>query len=571
MAGVAPPSPQKSIHGGLFSPLARGQYAALVRVQTRMFVNSLRTKRGSFELGAHILVFLIFSLIACGPAFGLGFGAWVAVTHGRILGISVLLWVLFLAWQFFAALAPALGGQNPELSHLLRYPVSFGSWIVLYLVYGLAAPSTLIGIIWATAIGIGISIARPDLFLWTACTLALFIFFNLLLARMILAWIERWLAQRRTREIVTAIFLFLALAAQVFNPAYRQNPYSRPLSHVQSKTANRVASRFMEAQKVFPPGLVINSINLRAQHRPLQASEDFLWLGVYTFGAGALLALRLRSESRGENLSDAPRRSTTALRKVRRRPALDFSGPLFSGPIAAVFEKDLRYLMRSGPMLYNLAAPLVMVFLFGGMARGGQFSGVRSRYALPIGMVWAFFGLARLICNNLGMEGDGIQFYFLSPTPMRTVVLSKNALHFVLFLLEIALISAVVVFRFGLPSPSMATDTLAWLIFAVPANFAVGNLLSITMPYRINMTRIRRETGALGNGLTSLITQLGLVAVGALVLVPCALMGHSLLAAPVFLALAAISLFVYWRVLGNVNRMVQSRQESLTLEIMKTT
>jgi ABC-2 type transport system permease protein len=285
-----------------------------------------------------------------------------------------------------------------------------------------------------------------------------------------------------------------------------------------------------------------------------------------------LLAWRLRSESRGENLSEAPRRSAIAVRKVRRRPALDFSGPLFSGPIAAVFEKDLRYLMRSGPMLYNLAAPLVMVFVFGGAFRGGgQYSSLRLQYALPLGLVWAFFGLARLICNNLGMEGDGIQFYFLSPTPMRTVVLGKNFLHLILFLLEAALISGLIVFRFGRPSLSIAAATLAWLVFAVPANFAVGNLLSIAMPYRINMSRIRRETGALGNGLTSMATQLGFVAIGALVLVPCAIFGQTWLAVPIFLVLAALALFIYLRVLGSVDRMVQSRQESLTLEIMKTT
>jgi ABC-2 type transport system permease protein len=205
-------------------------------------------------------------------------------------------------------------------------------------------------------------------------------------------------------------------------------------------------------------------------------------------------------------------------------------------------------------MLYNLAAPLVMVVLFGGTIRGGEFSGLRMEFALPIGMAWAFLGLARLICNNLGAEGDGIQFYFLSPTPLRTVILSKNLLHFTLFLFEGTLIAA----------------TIAWLVFAVPANFAVGNLLSITMPYRINMARIRRETGALGNGLLSMATQLVILLVGAAVLAPCVFLGRPWLAPPIFLVLGVISLFVYLRVLGGVDSLVQSRMDALTLEIMKT-
>ncbi len=565
MAGIGARSPQPEVHTGLFSPLARGQYSALAWVQSRMFVNSLRTRRGSLEFGAQVLVFFLFCVVALGPAFGLGFGAWVAAAQNRFLGIAVLLWVLMSTWQLFAALAPAIAGKNPELGHLLRYPVSFGSWIVLYLVYGLAAPSTLIGIIWTTAIGIGISIARPHLFLWIAFTLALFVLFNLLLARMILAWIERWLAQRRTREIVTAIFLFLALGAQVFNPVYHQNAHSHPFTDARRQSVNRTAGRVMRAQRFLPPGLIVDSLQKLAQHTPLRAGEDLFWLGLYTLGAGGLLTIRLRAESRGESLSEAPRRSTRAARKARRPPTLDFSGP-----IAAVFEKDLRYLMRSGPMLYNLAAPLVMVGVFSGAIRSGQFSNIRLQYALPIGMVWAFLGLARLISNNLGAEGDGIQFYFLSPTPMRTVILGKNLLHLVLFVLEAALISVIVIFRFGVPAASMATATVAWLVFAVPANFAVGNLLSINMPYRVNMARMRRETGALGNGLLSMAAQLVILLVGAAVVAPCAFLGHPWLAPPILLVLGAVGVFVYLRVLGGVDTMVHSRMDSLTLEIMKT-
>jgi hypothetical protein len=61
------------------------------------------------------------------------------------------------------------------------------------------------------------------------------------------------------------------------------------------------------------------------------------------------------------------------------------------------------------------------------------------------------------------------------------------------------------------------------------------------------------------------------VAIGALVLAPCAIFGEPWLATPIFLVLAMISSFGYLRMLGSVDRMVQSRMDSLTLEIMKTT
>ena len=563
-AGAEPASshPQRP---GFLSPLARQQYAALAWVQTRIFLNSLRTRRGSFELGARIASFLIFAVMALGPAAGLGFGAWIAVDHGRWLGITVLLWVLFLVWQVFSALAPALAGQNPELSHLLRYPVTFGSWLLLYLVYGLAAPSSLIGTLWAVAIAIGISAARPNLLPWTALTLALFVLFNLLLSRMILAWIERWLAQRRTREIITGVLLFLALAAQAMNPALHPSHHGLPYGIHKNKVLV-ISGELNRLQRILPPGLAASSLEHAAEHHAAGSTAALSWLALYTAMAAGLLAFRLRAESLGENLNEAPRRVSAARSRAQARPGALMN---FSGPIAAVFEKDLRTLLRSGPMLYNLAAPLVMAMVFGGAMHGGAVSRLRAEYALPVGMVWAFLGLTRLVCNNLGGEGAGLQVYFLSPTPMKTVILGKNLLCLVLFAVEALMITVLIVARFGAPPPSMIAVTLAWILFAVPANFTLGNLLSVRMPYRANLTRIRREPGALGNGLLSVGVQLALLSVGALVVVPCEAFGHPWLAPPILLALAGGGFFLYFRVLAGMNAIPQSRIESLMFELVK--
>lgn len=553
---------------GPLSNLARRQYAALTWMQSRMFVNSLRTRRGSFELGARLVTFLLFTLLAIGPAVGMGMGAYLLVSDGHLRSLAVPLWILALMWQFFSALAPALAGQNPDLSHLLRYPVSFGSWILLYLMYGVVAPSSLIGLLWTAAIGIGVLIAHPESWAWVALSLAVFAFFNLLLSRMILAWIERWMAQRRSREIVTGIFLLIALCAQVFNPAFHQHRRGMPYGLTRGKIA-LLGYRIWRFEKGLPPGLAAESIAESISHDSPQKVKNLSGLGVWVVAAAGLLVVRLRSESRGENLSETPKRATIAKARAHRRPRgwLDFSGP-----VAAVFEKDLRYLMRSGPMLYGLASPLVMVFLFGSTARfaPGKLGALRMGYALPLGLVWAFLGLTRLISNNLGTEGQGIQFYFLSPTPLRTVVLGKNALHLSLFLLEALVITIIVTVRFGPPSPSIAAISLAWMAFAVPANLAAGNLLSIAMPYRVNLARMSRKQGAVGNGLLSMLTQFGVVAAGALIVVPCALMARPWLAVPVLLLLAVVGAFIYWRVLAGVDRRIAARMETLIREVAKS-
>ncbi len=560
-ADVPVPAPR----AGPLSPLARQQYAALVWLQFRIFVNGFRTLRGSFEFGARIITGFLFFVMAVGPAFGLGFAAWVGVSHGHPLAVAVPLWVLCGVWQVFSALVPALAGQNPELAHLLRFPVSFGSWILLFLIYGAFTPSTLIGLIWAFGIGIGVTVARPSLFLSTAVTLMLFALFNILLSRTILAWVERWMAQRRTREIFTGILLLLALVGQVFNPAFHDygQRHSGPAHH---RNAPQIPSRVWAVQAALPPGLATEAI-VQPMGRTGTGGLPLCGLGLYTAAIAGLLTLRLRAESRGESLSEAPRRvARVKAREQNRAPSfLDFSGP-----VAAVFEKDMRYLLRSGPMLYALAAPLVMVFLFGGAVRSGSLGHLRAEYALPLGLVWAFLGLTRLVTNNLGIDGQGLSFYFLSPTPLHTVILAKNALHLTLLLLEAVLITGLVIFRFGLPAPTVGAATLAWILFAVPTNFAVGNLLSILTPYRMNLNRMRNEPGAIGNGLLSTLTQAVVLGVGALVYVPCALFNHAWLATPILLALAAISVFAYLRILALVDRLMQSKQESLLLQLAKT-
>lgn len=549
------------VEGGITSRLARSQYAALAWMRSRIFFNSLRTARGGAELGANLMSIFFTALIAFGPSVGLGIGAYAMLAQGHPRGVVLLLWILCLVWQFFSAMAPALAGQNPEMTHLLRFPVSFGSWVLLYLFYGFLAPSTIIGVLWTIAIGVGITIARPELFLWAAVTLAVFAFFNLLLSRTILAWVERWMSQRRSREIVTGVFLFLVLSLQLLNPALRHGRHDLPFG-LHRETVSLVGSSVFTLQKALPPGLAADAI-LTAESSAARVGA-LGWLALYTVVVAFLLGIRLRSESRGESLSEAPRRAAPAKARTQSRPLFDYPGP-----VAAVFEKDLRYLLRSGPLLYNLAAPLVMVFIFSSTYHSGSFSSVRTQYAFPVAIVWAFLGLTRLISNNLGGEGEGIQFYFLSPTPMRTVLLAKNLFHGALALLEAALIAAIIVFRFGLPAPSVVAATLAWFLFALPANFTVGNTLSILMPYRMNLTRMRRERGAMGNGLISMFSQFAIIGIGALVVAPFAFFGHRWLATPVLLLLAAVSFAVYWFLLGKAEGMIQAHRESLAREVMK--
>ena len=538
----------------------RDQYRAVAQMRWRMLVNSLRTGRGSFEFGARILTQVFFGTVGLMIGMGLGFAAWQIASHDSLRFLAVLFWPVLIFWQF-VPITVASFQENADLSIFLRFPLTFRSYALFYILFGLFDIGSLVGGIALLGIWIGASIARPGLFLWITLTVALFAAFNILLTRMIFAWIDRWLAQRKTREVLGVVFLFLILAVQLVNPAlYQMNGHHHELNRATVMKRLYTAER---VQRVLPPGLAASALDRAHQDRPLAAASDLFFLVCYAAAAGAILGIRLHAEYRGESLGEAPAPVAKAARARSERAR--FEG---SGPVAAVIEKEIRYLMRSGVMLYGFLAPLVIVFLFSG-SHGTRGPGFAGEYALPIGVAYSFLGLTRFLYNNLGGEGAGIQLYFLSPTPFRKVMFAKNIVHTMIFLVELILVCAIVGFRVGIPGPQILAVTFCWLLFAVPTQLAIGNILSITMAYRMNMTRMSREQGAAGNALLSLLVEVLVFGVGAAVYLPLEFSGHADLAAPVLLLLAAGSILFWLRVLANSGAMAEARKESLITNLYR--
>src|SRR6185312_16026003 len=77
----------------------RAQYAAVAQMRWRMLLHSLRTKRGSFEMGARILSQTFFGLIGLAIGVGLGFGAWQITSHTSLSALAALFWPVLIFWQ----------------------------------------------------------------------------------------------------------------------------------------------------------------------------------------------------------------------------------------------------------------------------------------------------------------------------------------------------------------------------------------------------------------------------------------------------------------------------------------
>ena len=535
-----------------------------------LFTFGLRSIRGILELGASGIELMIFTFVGLGLGIGLGFASRALVSHGMWSYLPIEFWVLCFVWQMIPVTLASFQDQF-DLSGLLRFPVSFGSFFVLYVVFGLADVSTILGLLCCLGIWIGITAVRPEMFLWTALVLGGFAAFNVLLARAILAWIDRWLAQRRTREIATALFLLLMVSLQLLNPAlgvfkYRnQNRHRAQTEHQQKQAERGPLMKTAEAVQLWlPPGLAAGAVERAAERKTVAATASMGVLGLYVLAIGGVLAVRLRAEFRGENLGEAPSRKKT---ETREREWLSNG----AGPLAAVMEKELRTLFRSMPQLYALGVPVVMVFVIGSLFRNGM-SAVKHhpfQLALPVCVAYGLLGFTRVIYNNLGTEGTGIQVIFLSPTPIRTVMMAKNFFHGALYCL-VALISTVLAsLRLGRPSAVILAVTVAWLGFALPANLAVGNIFSLTMPYRVNPGRLTRQPGSQANALLSMLIQTTLLGVGAAVIGLCTFFDRMWLAAPILLVLTGIAISAWLRVLEKADSMANEHRDELMAKLVR--
>jgi ABC-2 type transport system permease protein len=590
MAGIVGPGPIPQpdfipAHGGIFGAQARAQYAATATLRFNMLRNSLRSRKGALELGAQTVSLLIYFTMGVLLATGVGVGSFFLVINAIYL-LPILFWVLMFVWVMLTILLASFQEQF-DLGILLRFPVRFSSYYLLYIVFGLADPATILGGLCSLGFLAGISAARPALFPWTALALLIFAVFNLLLVRAVFAWIDRWLAQRKTREILGAIFMIAMLSLQLLNPAVWQHRDSSGKSVNQQQKVVREVSNQLKPwmstvnaiQRWLPPGLAADAIVSASKRDPAASLQSLGVLLLWSLGAGGILAGRLRSEFRGENLGQAPARKKAPI-KVRIVPtaafrALDQTGeaamPTTAGSVAAILEKEFRALLRTMPLLYSIGAPVLLMAVFSGaFLQGHGPVGHIFPYALPICVVYAQLGFIQLFYNNLGAEAAGLQVYFLSPTPFRTVMLAKNVFHTILFVLVAAVALILTTLRLGQPPLDILLTTIAWLCFSLPMNLAVGIIFSIRLPYRVNPGRLSRQRGSQANALLSLCVQLGILAIGAAVFAIGWFLKQQLISAAIFLVLSAAAIFFWMRVLSNSSAMATARRVDLLATLMKT-
>lgn len=549
----------------LNAPLRQsGQLIAIAHLRWRMFVNGLRSKRGKMELASRIIVTSAFALGGLGGFTASAGFAWYFVSQGKAEFLAILLWPVFFFWQVFPVMATAFT-NNPDSSDLLRFPLNYRSYFLIRLTYGFFDPASALGSLGLLGIFLGASFARPVLFPWTLLVLATFALFNLVLMQTVFAWLERWLAQRRTREILGVLFILFMLSFQLIGPMMER------LEKKPHPEFSRVAEIVTRVQAVLPPGLAADAIAQASHAEYVVGLTSLLFLGSLTLAIGSLLHLRLRAQFRGENLSEAAARPTV---EQAQRPQVGWELPGVSQAVAAVFEKEVRYISRSGPMLLTLIMPIFMLLVFrlGPMNPMRQQSNFFSRapdMAFPGAAAYALLVLTNLVYNSFGGDSGGIQFFYASPVRFRQIVLGKNLTHAGILLADTVLAWTAVTYFYGAPRPAVSLATLAGLLFAAPLNFTAGNLLSIYAPRKRDFSTFGRQNVSQTTVLASLGVQVVIVGVGAAGFVVARLYKNLWIAAFLFLALSAISIPVYWIVMKRIDGIALQRRETLVAELCR--
>lgn len=542
----------------------RTQFAAIAALRWRLFVNTLRSTRGKLELLSQIAIGFAFAIGGLGGALGMGIAASIMISAGRPELLALLFWFVFFFWQLFPIMTTAFGGTT-DASALLRFPLSYRSYFLVRMAFGAFDPATAVGTLWSLGILFGVGFVKPLLLPWTLLVLLSFAAFNLLFMQMIFAWIERWLAQRRTREIMGVLFVLLMLSFQLIGPVVR---------HFERRTSRPDVQRYVDVlvpvERILPPGLAGDAIAQAVYPQVMTSVSSLALLCAFIFIIGYTLHVRLWAQYRGENLSEVAASAVPKDQTLR----LGWMLPGLSTPVAAVLEKETRYLLRSGPVLLTLIMPMfaLLVIRFGAMnafQHSSTFMAHAPRMAFPAAAAYTLLILTSLVYNIFGADAAGIQFFFAAPVRFRQIVLAKNLTHAGILGAELLVAWIAVCLLYGPPEFSITMAALSGLLFAVPLNFSVGNLLSIHFPKKVDYSSFRNTKPSQTSALIGFLVQLFIIGVGAVVFWIAGLYGAYWIATAIFLALAGISFAAYRMILNRMDSLAVERRETLLAELCR--
>ena len=561
------------------------QLLAVAWLRWRIFINSTFRRRTTgtrqaiglaFAILIRIIVWPFLALMVIGPIGGSGFFAWDAIAENHPQRLAPLLAGITLLWLFVNVNGQnvAAVASNFDPSSLTRFPLRFGRYLVLRTLIGVLTPSTIVGCLALLAAAVGIGVAKPALALPALVVLAVYALMNIFLMRMIGAWLERWLANRRFREIFGALMALSVVGFQFLN-------FQRPPSHALGGRASWVLNILQSSGSQLhwlPPGFAANAI-LQAAH-PIAALAQFAGLLANTALFAAVFAIRLHKQFLGEFLSEgASRRANerssprNVVRTQQASPAARTvsavnARPAFPPIVAACLHKEWLTLRGNGMQLIGMLTPLFFVVILNRSVFRGS-----PTYFLPGAIAYVLFGVLAGLYNIFGADGLGVQVYLLAPVRLRDVIVAKNLMSLAVIVAEAGLAWILVSMLTRTPIPlAIQVSTGLWTILVIGANLALGTMRSIQAPRRFvpGQTQRRRSTPTnRTSGLLIMLVLFGSMALQFPVTLLCRYFDNPWLGAWIFGPLAFAAVAAYALLLHNADRFILAHRDVFAEELCK--
>jgi ABC-2 type transport system permease protein len=563
---------------------ARVQLLAVAWLRWRIFVNNTFRRRSSGKSQAvglalailvRIIVWPFLALMVIGPIGGSGYLAWTMIAGNHPQRLAPLLAAITVLWLFVSVngqnVAAALSSFDP--SSLIRFPLRFGRYLILRTFIGLLTPSTIVGCLALLAAAIGIGLAKPALALPALAVLAVYALMNVFLTRMIGAWLERWLANRRFREIFSALMALFAVGFQFLN-------YQRAPMHAVGGRSPWVLNLLHSSGaglQWLPPGFAANAIIWQSHRFAALAQLAALLASTALFAA--VFAIRLHKQFLGEYLSEGASRSANKS-PAHRRPlsplrasSVAATAPLpagrpFAPIVAACLHKEWLTLRGNGVQMIGMLTPLVFVVLLNRSVFAGH-----STYFLPGAIAYVLFGVLAGLYNVFGADGLGVQIYLLAPIRLRDVIVAKNLMSLSIIVAEAGLAWLLVSILTRTPIPlTTQFSTGLWTVFVIAVNLALGTVRSIQAPRRFTPGQAQQRRTTPTNrtsGLLIMLVLFGSMALQFPVTFLCRYFGNPWLGVWIFGPLAVASIAAYLLLLLNADRFILAHRDVFAEELCK--
>lgn len=571
---------------------ARVQLMAVAWLRWRLFMNAFMRRRpkGSHQIAGlvfaiilRIFLWPIIAVMVLGPVVFSGFLAWELMNENHPQDLAPILAGLMIFWQFVSmnGINIATSTKTFDASTLTRFPIPFPRYLVLRTLIGLLTASTIVGCLASLAIAVGLGIAQPGLLLPALAVMGVFALMNVFFTRMMGAWFERWLANRRFREIFSVLmassFIFVQLAIPSRSSLHTHRtmmPWYMRLAHNSAASLGGL-----------PPGLAAHAI--LSNGHVMAAALRLAGLVGYTALFLAIFAVRLHKQFLGELLVDSP--SVASKTKVKRAERIGkatgagaavalnagatTSKPehsLISPVMAALLRKEFMILKANTQALIGLVTPLFFVFILG---RGP--AARHTEYFLPTALGYVLLGLVGSFYNVFGADGTGVQLYLMAPVRMSSVIAAKNMMQLALATVQVTVAWSLVMMMAQKSIPlSVQVASGLWLIFFVATNLAFGTLRSIQAPRRYIPGQSRQLKQTTPTNRTSGLLVLAVLIGGLILQAPVTFAAHYFhlpwLGVAVFSVLAAAAVGSYVLLLRSAEELTLKYRDRLTEELCKT-